>query len=251
MKTTVETQSGSIYELDNVKMTWRRSFENTGLSGVLRSDGGEMSSFPAIKLDKPMTIQGPPFASHAVARFIVTTPVVRISHEATGFAKGQRGHTAWGLMAGLAAGGKRAVDQAGSGCAAIRAHIRASCNGEPATTDEAKAAANDISDQRNDGPSCTLCGATMIYRCLSCGSTPEPTIPKIQDCTRPAPHVCGRSGPCNGWPLTRKQVFDAVSESSAIGSNRTPRVTSEQADGCDHPKSVGYDGWICVRFYRP
>lgn len=29
------------------------------------------------------------------------------------------------------------------------------------------------------------------------GSKP---IPKIQTCTRPAPHVCTVNGPCNGWP---------------------------------------------------
>jgi hypothetical protein len=237
MKTTVETQSGSIYELDNVKMTWRRSFENTGLSGVLRSDGGEMSSFPAIKLDKPMVIQCPPIVSHAIGRAIVTTPVVQISHEATGFANGapnSSGRTTYGFMAGLAAGGKRAVDQAGRGCAARNARIRASCNGEPATTDEAKAAAN-----------------------------------VVKDCTRPLPHVCKQNGPCNGWPRPDRFNVDAIMRNgeeycpdshggkydgcstSAIGSNRTPRVTSEQADGCDHPKSVGCDGWICVRFYRP
>jgi hypothetical protein len=138
MKTYVETRSGSVYVLDNVKMTWYRETE-TDDSGPLRTDGGDLSSFPAIKLDEPMLLLGPPIREWAVGRVIATTPVVKITHESTGFAQGlnipwvnqepeaaERAVTSYGQMAGMAAGGKRAADQSGW---------------KPDTADEAKAAA--------------------------------------------------------------------------------------------------------------
>lgn len=36
--------------------------------------------------------------------------------------------------------------------------------------------ANFVSRTQYEGPSCTLCGAAMQYKCLSCGSTPAPTV---------------------------------------------------------------------------
>jgi hypothetical protein len=96
MKTWVETQSGQIYVLDNVKMTWARLADFTSSDPASIVDGGDLSSFPDIKLDEPMIILGPPQVPWTWARIIMTTPVRTLTHESTGFASGRkvrlRGH---------------------------------------------------------------------------------------------------------------------------------------------------------------
>ena len=40
--------------------------------------------------------------------------------------------------------------------------------------------------------------------CITAKRTDEAIAQAMQDCTRPAPHVCRVNGPCNGWPRAIK-----------------------------------------------
>jgi hypothetical protein len=73
----VKTRSGSIYALDDSAMIWER-IEKTGDSGLLRTETGQLLSFPQVKLGQRALILGPPINEQSVARTIVTTPIVEI-----------------------------------------------------------------------------------------------------------------------------------------------------------------------------
>lgn len=82
MKAYVRTKSGSLYLVDDEEMIWAR-LEETADSGQLRTDGGDLSCFPEIKLDEPMILLGPPLVHWTYGRIIMTTPVVEVTYSAT------------------------------------------------------------------------------------------------------------------------------------------------------------------------
>jgi hypothetical protein len=58
-------------------MTWER-IEHTEQSGELRTDGGELSVWPEIKLGQPLIILGPPIRPFTYGRIIMTSDIVGI-----------------------------------------------------------------------------------------------------------------------------------------------------------------------------
>jgi hypothetical protein len=73
MKHQVKTESGSVWELDDVAMTWLRVVKS---EYPVRTACGVLSSFPEIKIGEPMFMWGPPFVEGAIARMVNTSPVV-------------------------------------------------------------------------------------------------------------------------------------------------------------------------------
>lgn len=67
----------STYVLDDEEMTWER-IKTSEDSGPLRTDGGELTAWPQIRIGEPLALLGPPIADHASARVIYTTAVTKI-----------------------------------------------------------------------------------------------------------------------------------------------------------------------------
>lgn len=78
----IETEN-STYVLDDEEMTWER-VKVSGQSGYLRTDGGQLTTFPKIKVGEPLTMLGPPIVEDATARLIYTTPVTKVCTYADG-----------------------------------------------------------------------------------------------------------------------------------------------------------------------
>jgi hypothetical protein len=45
-----------------------------------------------------------------------------------------------------------------------------------------------------------LIAGFVVGMCITAKRADEAMAEAIQDCTRPAPHVCKLNGPCNGYP---------------------------------------------------
>jgi hypothetical protein len=45
-----------------------------------------------------------------------------------------------------------------------------------------------------------LIAGFVVGMCITAKRADEAMVEAIQDCTRPAPHVCKVNGPCNGYP---------------------------------------------------
>ena len=75
----VRTSSGSLYVLDlyNTPMTWERREAGEG-SVLVRTKGGELYTFPSIRVGKRMYMYGPSLTPGGLFREISTTPVVSI-----------------------------------------------------------------------------------------------------------------------------------------------------------------------------
>jgi hypothetical protein len=72
----ITTTSGSIYELDTVARTWRRT-PSLG-SGTLRSEGGPLIALHIAGVGSPAIIWGPPMTDDSEVRLITTSAVVAI-----------------------------------------------------------------------------------------------------------------------------------------------------------------------------
>lgn len=78
MKYLVDTKNSS-YILDDEAMTWERA-KTSERSGYVRTDGGQLTSFPEIKIGESLILLGPPFVENAVARIVMTSLVERITY---------------------------------------------------------------------------------------------------------------------------------------------------------------------------
>lgn len=73
----VKTQSGSIYEIDFVKMTWTRIVQGDQ-SNAIRTAAGDLITTPQVVIGQPMILLGSPIVEGCVARAIATSEVVEI-----------------------------------------------------------------------------------------------------------------------------------------------------------------------------
>jgi hypothetical protein len=82
VKAFVTTESGSVYKVNTDAGTWDR-IQETDESGPLRTDGGELTNVYDMEIGKRMILFGPPIVPMTSGRIIMTTPVVRITVEAS------------------------------------------------------------------------------------------------------------------------------------------------------------------------
>jgi len=71
------TETGSVYTVDNERLTWRRVHRTTR-SGRLRTESGELTAPVVPRVGESATLVGPPFRLGVGPRLIVTTPVVAV-----------------------------------------------------------------------------------------------------------------------------------------------------------------------------
>jgi hypothetical protein len=57
-------------------------------------------------------------------------------------------------------------------------------------------------DDYPDYPLCEIIedGVVVAEVCCVVAEYARRFVPRV--CTRPAPHICAKNGPCNGWPKT-------------------------------------------------
>lgn len=72
----IETRN-STYVLDEEEMTWERICVSQD-SGALRTDGGELTKWPEIKVGESLILLGPPIAEHADGRIVFTSTVKKV-----------------------------------------------------------------------------------------------------------------------------------------------------------------------------
>ena len=81
MKVILETETGSVYHLDNKEMTWEKlKFVPNALTPTdpLRTGGGKLLEWPRFEVGQPLLLKGPPLTPEADFRLINTSLVTRI-----------------------------------------------------------------------------------------------------------------------------------------------------------------------------
>lgn len=83
MELRVETESGSIYILNQANMTWERVKyiqQNADPFFPVRTAGGELTTWPEVEVGKELELVGPPLNPAATFRYIKTSPVIRVEN---------------------------------------------------------------------------------------------------------------------------------------------------------------------------
>ena len=76
MRLRITTETGSTYLLDSTTMRWERI--PTERSGKIRTESGEIRSWPVVEIGAPLVVMTNPVEEGVEGRYIRTSPVTTI-----------------------------------------------------------------------------------------------------------------------------------------------------------------------------